>query len=519
MCDTWRVTTTEVRFLLLCLSGCELRWSTSNSPHVAWIHILDDDSLISIFYLYRPPVFDGDESDQVRAFGGKGWRRERWWHRLAQVCQRWRNILLGSASYLGLCLVCTCGTPVADMLAHSPSLPLVIDYGDEDRYFATAEEERMIIPALRQRDRVRRVRLRMPVPVMEKLIMTIDDEYPMLEYLILESQTEYGLYSTLASVLPESLKTPRLRHLLLLGVVPPIRSQLLTTAVGLVTLCLYMQQPTAYFQPDILLRCLSFMPRLEILLISTTFFHLPDHVERQLLDTPIMTRVTLPNLRSFQFEGSGTYMKVVVHQITAPRLEKLNIQLGNESTLSLPHLLPVRFMNTAENLKFDSAAFEFSLCQVVVRLYLREEAEVYVLSMTALHFVQTRNVQLSLVAQIFNSLGQILSTVEHLSLDHTAFSYVHDGPEVGPTEWRELLLLFRFVKTLSVHDHLVKEVSRCLELDDRELELLPELQELRYSGSDNSDAFTSFVDARQNAGRSVTLNGLSRGVFRDYPTR
>ena len=165
----------------------QVNMSTSNSSHIAWIHILDDDFLINIFYLYRPPIFDGDESDQVRAFGGKGWRGERWWHNLAQVCQRWRILLLGSASYLGLCLVCTWGTPVADLLAHSPCLPLVIDYDDEDRYFSADEEERMI-PALRQRDRVHRIRLRMPVSIMQKLIMAIDDEYPILEYLILESQ-------------------------------------------------------------------------------------------------------------------------------------------------------------------------------------------------------------------------------------------------------------------------------------------------------------------------------------------
>ncbi|KAI0276410.1 hypothetical protein BGY98DRAFT_986246, partial [Russula aff. rugulosa BPL654] len=52
---------------------------------------------------------------------GRGyWVEERWWYRLAHVCQRWRNLILGSATYLGLCLVCTYGTPVADMLAHSP---------------------------------------------------------------------------------------------------------------------------------------------------------------------------------------------------------------------------------------------------------------------------------------------------------------------------------------------------------------------------------------------------------------
>jgi hypothetical protein len=38
------------------------------------------------------------------------------------------------------------------------------------------------------------------------------------------------------------------------------------------------------------------------------------------------------------------------------------------------------------------------------------------------------------------------------------------------------------------------------------LELLPELQELTFTGSgDVSDAFTSFIDARQNAGHPVTL--------------
>ena len=67
------------------------------------------------------------------------------------------------------------------------------------------------------------------------------------------------------------------------------------------------------------------------------------------------------------------------------------------------------------------------------------------------------------------------------------------------------------MKTLNVHDHLAKEASRCLELDNGEhpLELLPELQQLTYSGSsDTSDVFTSFIDTRQNVGRPITLNSL-----------
>ena len=80
--------------------------------------------------------------------------------------------------------------------------------------------------------------------------------------------------------------------------------------------------------------------------------------------------------------------------------------------------------------------------------------------------------------------------------------------EVDRAEWRKLLRSFNNLKTLRVHSRLVGDLSRCLRLDDGEhpLELLPELQEITYSGSGNAnDVFTPFIDARQNAGRPVTL--------------
>jgi hypothetical protein len=78
--------------------------------------------------------------------------------------------MLGSASYLGLSLVCAHGTPVADMLAHSPPLPLIIDRVDKNHCVNAADEERIIL-ALRHRDRVRRIRLLMPIANMQKLIV------------------------------------------------------------------------------------------------------------------------------------------------------------------------------------------------------------------------------------------------------------------------------------------------------------------------------------------------------------
>ena len=470
-----------------------------DSPPTPSIHFLDDDSLLNVFYLYRPAIFDGDESDEFCIQGGRDWDREQWWYKPAQVCRRWRNLILGSASYLRLCLVCKYDTPVMDMLAHSPALPLIIDYfGD-----ITAEDEEGIVLALGLRDRVRRIRLVMPFPKLQRLIMAIDGEYPMLEYLIMDPST---MDESTALILPEALQTPHLRHLTLRGfALPSVGYRLLTTAMGLVTLSLSVDHPSAYFQPNSLLRWISFMPQLETLRISFSFPVPSRDVERQLMHTPIMTNVTLPNLRWFLFQGVSAYMEAVVRRITAPRLKNLVIQFFKQLTFSVPCLL--QFMNTSENLRFDSVRVEFGRDQIRVDFYPREEAKTWPLYICV--YCWHLDWQVSSVAQIFNSFGQIFSTVEHLTLYHEVHSLsAEEHNEVDRTEWRKLLGSISNAKTLHIDDRLVKELSRSLRLDDGEhpLELLPELQELSYSGSgDTGDAFTSFVDARQNAGRPVTL--------------
>lgn len=41
-----------------------------NSPSTTSIHILDDDSLLHIFYLYQPFLLGEDEGDTARVYGG-----------------------------------------------------------------------------------------------------------------------------------------------------------------------------------------------------------------------------------------------------------------------------------------------------------------------------------------------------------------------------------------------------------------------------------------------------------------
>src|SRR6266576_3192450 len=207
----------------------------ANSPHTASIDVLDDGSLLNTFYLYRPFLLGEDEDEEYGLLGGsKEWDLERWWYKLAHVCRRWRQLILGSSSYLGVCLVCSKGTPVADMLVHSPPFPLVVDYFHEREYSdIAAEDEEGLTLALEQRDRVRHIRLRMGITNLQKFITAISGEYPILGYLII-----IPFVKNTAFVLPETLQAPHLRHLLLSCFSLPIRSPLLTTATGLVTLFL-----------------------------------------------------------------------------------------------------------------------------------------------------------------------------------------------------------------------------------------------------------------------------------------
>ena len=470
-----------------------------NSPHTTSIHILDNDSLLNIFHLYRPFLLGEDQHVNIRFQGGGRWAGERWWYRLAHVCHRWRSLILGSASYLGLCLVCTYGMPVADMLAHSPLLPLVIDYEYEG---ITAEEEEAIMLALGHRDRVRRIRFTLPVLTLQRLMMAIDGEYPILEYLLLEDLPKA---KSTVLILPETLQTPHLRQLAIEGSIRiPLRSPLLGTAAGLVIFHLRSYHPSTYFQPTALLQWLSLMPQLEMLLIAFCFPVSNLDVESQLASTPIMTHVTFPNLRVFAFRAVSAYSEAVLSRVTAPRLEDFQICYPKELTTSVPHFL--HFMGRTENLRFNRAEFYFYREDVSVEVYPPgAETEAFSMIVDCWHL----DWQVSSVAQIFNALSQMFSTVEHLTVtlqEHSQSSEEHN--EVDRAEWRKLLRSFRNVKTLRIYDGFVGEFSRSLRLEDGEhpLDLLPELQELTLSGSGNAnDAFASFIDARQNAGRPITL--------------
>jgi hypothetical protein len=463
--------------------------------------MLDDDSLLNLFRLYRPDFVDEDETNDDIVLLGGNWDRERWWYKLTQVCRRWRYLILDSATYLGLCLLCTYGTPVADMLAHSPPLPLIVNHFGLDGHNITVEVEEGILLALQHRDRVRRIRLDMPVPNLQRLLLAMDGEFPMLENLVLMPPDKHDV----GLVLPKAFQAPHVHHLILVNFDFPIGSALLTTGVGLVTLFLDYIFPSAYFRPNYFVERLTLMPQLEILGLS---FHSPIPIrefKRQLLQTPVRAHATLPNLRWFDFRGVSAYLEAVLPHMTTPLLEKLQVIFFNQLTVSIPCLL--QFMSAAPNLKFSCAEVSFDDSFVHVRLYPRDGA---ILNASFIRVGSTHlEWQLAVAAQISDQLGAILSAVVCL-----AFKYGKDvlslssDNETNRTQWREILGSFSNVKTLRVPNTLVRDFCHTLQSDEGESseDVLPELKELEYATTDGvDDAFAAFIVARQNSGRPITL--------------
>jgi hypothetical protein len=484
-------------YSLVCSQPRELIGLNSNRRHSP-IHILKDDVLLNIFHLYR--LAEPVEYEDENGLSTFKWDRQRWWYKLAHVCQQWRNIILESPSWLDLHLYCTNGVPVSDMLAHSPPLPLTIDYhavGGE----MTVEDESGILLALLHRDRVRHIYFSIFENV-GKFFTVMDDQFPILELVHIHSRTK-------DVALPVTFQAPNLRHLNLWKASIPIGSSLLTTtAAGLVTLELLNIPASAYFPPSHILTRLSLMAQLKKLFIESPIPSRRGDVEMQLHQTPDMT--TLPNLRRFEFQGVSAYLEGLVAHITTPSLTVLQIYLFNQLFFTVPHLL--QFVQASKNLRFT--AVELALRESSVHVIADPWRASSPLQIIIDYLGWEPEVASPLLA--FGTLSPLLSAVEQVTLrcehHYTSLAW-HNS--LDRRQWRELLGPFINAKTIHVQGDLINKIFHSLPSDDGEppLELLPNLEGVVYDGGcDAWDAFTRFLKERQVAGHPIRLRLVDQGM-------
>ncbi|KAH9054692.1 hypothetical protein EDB87DRAFT_1688992 [Lactarius vividus] len=432
------------------------------------INTLNDDVLLSIFSHNLPA---GTRNNRKPLLG---------WFELTHVCRRWRRLIYDSAFHLDVHILCAKGAPVVDMLSLLPPLPLVIDY-----QFITVRVQDVleISHALRLRNRVRRVSLRIPPSNLQELLVLLEEPFPRLEYLSLSSTFDGDITLTL----PKTFLAPNLHHLKLLGV--NFSSKL----------------PPSSFTDSLL----------EELSIDFSNPSLRPSAGSELLDA-LETPVTLLKLKRFRFRGMRAYLESLIAQIRAPHLEQLNLELNitlfDQVAFAFPHLS--HFANTTEGLKLPEAEIIFESDAVAVvldhhRLQPDDQPPSFRLRVTCDGF----GCQIDRAAQICSALMPMLSGAEQLALIERRMYAWHSDTDALSTKWHKLLRPFIGVKMLHICCLLWQEVACALQADDAGLDpgFLPSLQELvpDISNGYTNSSFTQFIHTRQIAGRPVYLSECS----------
>src|SRR5258708_5737056 len=223
------------------------------------IDVLPDVALLEIFDCYVNQAqeehhIDDDDNDPL---GIEAWRT------LVHVCRTWRSVVFGSPLRLNLRLYCTDYTPVREMLAIWPPLPIVI------RRDGKEWDIHNIVAALEQNDRVCEISLSDVSSLeLEEVLAPMQKPYLALTDLTIWWQDDHGA----APIVLESFlggSAPRLRHLSLNRIPFPGLPKLLLSATHLVDLHLWDVPNSGYFTPEAIVTGLSTSTSLKVLAVPS----------------------------------------------------------------------------------------------------------------------------------------------------------------------------------------------------------------------------------------------------------
>ncbi|KAH9169114.1 hypothetical protein EDB89DRAFT_1508621 [Lactarius sanguifluus] len=451
------------------------------------IDTLTDSVLLEIFDFIR----SSRPADEVRFY--PVWT----WHPLVHVCHRWREIVFASPLRLDLQLLCTLGTPVRKGLGYwPPTLPIAIDYGHYSWERLTSDDEDNLFTTLRQRDRVRLLRLSVTNELLEKVVTSMPGPFPELRNLAISS----GWQGLNVPVPPDFLggSAPSLREIQFNGIPFLALPTLLSSASNLVKLLLDDIPQTGYIPSAALAACLAVLPKLEYLSIG---FNAPaSHTDR--VHPPPETRVLLPSLTSFGFDGHSTYLEVIIARIDTPQLDWINVtyteQLDFRTTelskfIECSVIKPSRFGNGEISLKDDDIWFKF---------FRKIDPDVPTIAIQ-IPSCGGRHKQVFNMAQVLNQTSAMLSEVVHLEItvdDDPSLDWGLENDEMDDIEWLELFRPFTAVKKLRIYEELVESITRALEgqTEEARTQVLPVLKSICVVDLRAREMKELFADLREH---------------------
>jgi len=204
------------------------------------------------------------------------------------------------------------------MLDIWPPLPIVIT--DESDSMSGVDN---IIAALEQHDRVRQIRLDdIPGWKMDTFVPAMLEPFPVLEGIVFAAFD----HDSAMAVIPDSFlggSAPQLQWLTLHAIPFPTLPNFLSSTKNLVNLELSGIPRSGYISPEVMVACLSAMPKLRSLRFQ---FHssrsFPNDESRP---HPPLARSTLPALCELIFEGVCEYFEEFIARIDVPVIRSLEI--------------------------------------------------------------------------------------------------------------------------------------------------------------------------------------------------
>jgi len=491
-CGSKRAVVSDEKQVLRRMTRTELRGADRLYPRVT-IDALPDNVLLDTFEF----CLGKDDTDYFGIHNYDGWQT------LVHVCRRFRCIVFASPRRLDLKLYCTRQRSVnSKTLDIWPELPIVLYAHMSFKGGVTN-----LIAALRHYNRVCKIDYFEDFhdPFFEK-IAAIDEPFPALTSLRLTSCVEN------VPILPDSFlggSAPRLRHLCLDGIPYPSIGTLLSSTTNLVWLSLWNIPHSGYIAPEMIVPCLSMLPRLGLLELG--FRHPRSPTRRASRHPPPLARVVFPSLTYLQFQGAVEYLEDVLSHIETPVLNQCEFYLFNQLVFDAP-LLGHFIRRTETFMTIRTAHVEFDSSAVWVTFWRQEMANNDVTTLSLEVLCNPLDWQLSALPQVLNSFLPSLSTLESLeiAIDHEDWQ-----DEIDVIQWQEFFHPFIPVKKMSLKDdasvRLVAPALREL-AGERATEVLPALQNLSLTTSGSSPSgplkedIEEFIATRQLYGHPVTVH-------------
>ena len=494
----------------------------------ATIQGLSDDALLLIFSFHRilSSPFNPPLSTE--------WE----WHVLAQVCQRWRNLLFASPRHLGVRLIISnrkqYGRPTFECW---PTLPISIWFSSQDTLFL--RDEGRVIEALKHSDRIFEIKLKVSNWMLGKSTAWVNDSFPALESLDLTSPRDVTVLPS--TFLGGSNSIPRkLRHIGLKNISFPTLPQLLLSSPSLVSLSLgfnYLGE-VGSLSTEALTAILSTTVQLERLYVYPYPLDRAYPEQRRTFSLSSSGNlIILRALVTFDFGGPSAYLEDLVPRIDMPLLEQLSVsQTFRERALDIPQLS--QFISRTKHL--NSIPHRTSIAFTNEALTIRHcfqhplpRGKPIYLSLSIRDNWSETDWRASQVVHICGQLSPFMSSVERLGIRverPLRFVFDSDEPEdeeMDTARWLELFGSFKSVQDLQLWYLLGGStfgIADALEESIKETaqEVLPVLRILRIYGfqhhAANIPGIKAFVAARELRGQPLTVHEESKWGHEDEDT-